>query len=733
MKTKSKNLKHTHLIGYALIIIQTILIILSSLTFLADKYENQWQDYLNNQTSYNIYLNNISVNKKDEVIDYLTSEAEKNNFLLLRKDNIGDSFSLGVARDASKVEDYFEFYGRSILKSNSLTRLLHSNNENATLGLGRGSINQLAPIYKFPFSNQVIIYKLQKFNQLAKTISGQYQLVGLSSTNTYNSIISNLAKITSLHQSDFTSAKSGSAQDTGLTTTFLIGGILITSLGIFAYFFVYLLSSLKEFGTLILLGWSKKNILYARFKPFLKFIIFWGILSSIILSVYFGRISFFTLFILTFFLASLVNIALLIIIYLIDSLLILTLKNISLIKGRYPKTILYSFIAGIYLLISGVLLTVSIYIDGPTKSIVANTQQALQWHKVEKMVILKSFDSGKDGPSSPGDPSSSLYHDTLNFYKDIADKKGVYYISSFYRSKDWISDRLLYKKMPTKPFTILTVSPNYLKKINFFVSPSILTKAKHGLRIFYVPDTYSYKEQKNLKVFLKDFVTDGISKSDVQTTFSKNKQVAIVLYHPNQDIFLWNNESTEPSNGKTPIIDILTPANMTYENIGNIQTSGLESPLKFQNQKIAKSIFTPQRLQKYHLEDNIRTYTTISSYIDGEQKNLWETLTLFGIVLIFLMGILCLLIIVLATAYKTINQQQIAVKKFLGFNFKQIYGLPLLFITLTSLIEIVIILIARSKIGIPIILITFLIELIVFYFYLSRNQFSDIINQFKEE
>ena len=733
MQNKNKNSKRTHLIGYALIIIQTVLIILTSLTFLANKYENQWQDYLNNQTSYNIYLNNIPANKKDEVVDYLTSEAEKNNFLLLRKDNIGNSFAIGIAGDASKVEDSFLFYGHSILKSNSLSKLLHSNNENATLGLGRGSINQITTIYKFPLSDQVVIYKLQKFNQLDKTISGQYQLIGLSSAKIYNSMINNLVKTTSLQRSDFTNAKSGSTQDNGLTTIFLIIGILVTSLGIFAYFFIYLLSSLKEFGTLILLGWSKKNILYTRFKPFLRFTIFWGIISSIILSICLGQISFFTLLISTFMLASLVNIVILTIIYLVDSLLIITLKNISLIKGRYPKAVLYSFIAGLYLLISGILLGISIYIDGPSKSIVANAQQAMQWQKVEKMTILKSFNSGEDGPRASGDPSSSLYRDTLNFYKDIADKKGVYYISSFYGSKDWISDKDLYKKMPTRPFTILTASPNYLKKINFSISLLALHKAKQGTRVFYVPDTYSKTKQKNYKIFLKDLVTTGIDRSDIQTTFSKNQQVIIITYHPNKDIFLWNNESTEPVNSKTPIIDVLTPANMTYETIGNIQTSGLESPLKFQNKKIAQNILKPQRLQKYHLDDNKLTYTTVSNYIDGEQKNLWETLTLFGIVLIFLIGILCLLIIVLTMSYKAINQQQIAVKSFLGFNFRQIYGLPLSFITIVALIEMIIILIARSKIGIPIILITYLIELMVFYFYLSRNQFSNIINQFKED
>ncbi|MBP2058810.1 hypothetical protein J2Z60_002001 [Lactobacillus colini] len=726
------HLKRTHFIGYALILIQTILLLFVTTTFLAIRYENQWKDYLNNQTSYNIYLNNIQNDKRDEVISYLKSEADSKKFLLLRKQYLNNKFILGVYGDISSINTDFYYDHQQLISKNNLSQLLHSSNIHATLGLGNGSINQIAPIYKAPLGDQIVIFQLDEYNHLTKSIRGQYQLVGLSSDKEYNSLVNSIAKITGQPKNNFIEIHGGESQDNTLLSSFLIFGILITSLGIFAFLFIDLLSSLKEFGTLILLGWSKKTILFNKFIPFLGFSIGLGISLDLILSFYLGK-QFFIYFVYYLTLAIILGIILLIIIYLTAALLIISLKNISLIKNRYPKSVLYTFIMLFYIIISSILVIVGTYIDGPTESIIANAQQAAQWQKVENMEVLKKSSPGSDGIRSISDPSSDIYKDTLNFYKDIANKQGVYLISSFYGSEDWLSNRSLYKRMPTKPFTILTTSPNYLQKINFHISSSALRQAKQGKRVFYIPDTYSSKQQINLRIFLKDFVTDGITKSDIQTTFSKHKQLILIPYHPKKEIFLWNNDSTEPTHSRNPIIDIVTPANMTYVDIGNIQGPGLDSNLKFESKKIVHKIITPKRLIKYHLDDNKLEYTTISNYIDGEQKSLWQTITMFSIVLLFLVIILSLLIIVLAMFYRNINQEKIAVKKFLGFTFWQIYNVPLLIISVVAFVELIVILIVRSKIGIPLVLLNFLVQLTVFYIYLSRTQFSKIIELFKGE
>lgn len=725
--------KRTHLVGYALLLLQTILLITTSFSFLANRYENQWQDYLNNQTIYNIYLNRIPNNKKENVISFLETEAENQHFLLLKKENIDNNFALGIDGDLSKINASFIFDGRQVITKKDLSKLIYSNNENATLGLGKGSINQITSIYKFPLSNQVVIYKLNQFNKINKTINGKYQLVGLNSEKSYNSIIKKLSKITSLEEDTFKSPSSGASEDNGLLYSFLIFGLLVTSLGLFGFFFINLLSSFKEFGTLILLGWSKKTILFNRYKKFMLSDLYTGLFFLAVLTIIFGRNSFFVSFVIYSIFAIFLGLVLFTIIFIVASFVVIFSKNISLIKAKYPKKIIYTFIIGLYVLISSSLLGIAIYIDGPTKEIAANAQQALQWQKVENMEVLKKIDSGDDGVRSLSDSSSQIYKDIWNFYHDIANEKGVYLISSFYGSHEWLSDRYLYKSMPTRPFTILTASPNYLDRIDFPINRVALKQAQQGKRVFYVPDTYSSTQRSKLKIFLKDMLTEDISKSDVQTTFTKKQQVSLFTYHNNKDIFLWNNNVDEPTHDKMPIISIVTPENMTFVDIGNIQVAGLESNLKFENKDIAKKILTHKRLAKYHLDDNKLEYTAIYNYIDGEQKTLWQTITMFSILLIALLLILCLLIIVLAMTFKTNNKQRIAVKKFLGFTFWQIYRLPLLIISIITFIELVIIFMVRSHIGIPLILFNYLVQILVFYFYISNTQFTQIIDLLKGE
>lgn len=189
------SIKRTHYIGYALLLLQTFFVFVSFLLLLANRYEDQWKNYLNDQTKYSVYLNRIPNDKKTDVISYLKSEAENQKFLLLKKENINNSFSLGVAGDDADIDSNFIFDGQQVISKKDLNKLIYSNNAKATLGLGQGSINQLVPIYKFPFGKQVVIYKIDQFNELNKTINGKYQLVGLSSKGEYNSIVRNLAKL----------------------------------------------------------------------------------------------------------------------------------------------------------------------------------------------------------------------------------------------------------------------------------------------------------------------------------------------------------------------------------------------------------------------------------------------------------------------------------------------------------------------------------------------------------
>lgn len=106
-------------------------------------------------------------------------------------------------------------------------------------------------------------------------------------------------------------------------------------------------------------------------------------------------------------------------------------KNIALIKGYYPKKLIYSFFFGFYLLLTSVVIGTCLYIDQPAKSISETATQAHQWHTVSKMEVLASMDSGNDSVRSYADTSSKINRDFYDLYRHYANKDGVYFVNSF--------------------------------------------------------------------------------------------------------------------------------------------------------------------------------------------------------------------------------------------------------------------------------------------------------------
>lgn len=144
-----------------------------------------------------------------------------------------------------------------------------------------------------------------------------------------------------------------------------------------------------------------------------------------------------------------------------------------------------------------------------------------------------------------------------------------------------------------------------------------------------------------------------------------------------------------------------------------------------------RNILSTSTLAKYHLSDNKLQFASVQQYIDGLQKSLWQTLSLFGIVLSIFVILLVLLILILALAYRRLNYESIIVKQFLGYSFKQLYLWPLLMISIINFIVLVVIIIGRSKIGLFISIINLVLQFLIFYFALKKTKFTQ--NSSKKE
>ena len=73
-------------LGFILIVMQGILIALLAIFMLNSMYHNQWNKYLETGSSLNVHLQSISENHKDNIEEFLHSEALRKNLFIARKD-----------------------------------------------------------------------------------------------------------------------------------------------------------------------------------------------------------------------------------------------------------------------------------------------------------------------------------------------------------------------------------------------------------------------------------------------------------------------------------------------------------------------------------------------------------------------------------------------------------------------------------------------------------------------
>ncbi|WP_144445146.1 hypothetical protein [Clostridium massiliodielmoense] len=97
--------------------------------------------------------------------------------------------------------------------------------------------------------------------------------------------------------------------------------------------------------------------------------------------------------------------------------------------------------------------------------------------------------------------------------------------------------------------------------------------------------------------------------------------------------------------------------------------------------------------------------------------------------MVILLGIL----IALATVFRIANQEKINVKKFLGYGFINLYGIPIIMIVSVIGIELIIMFIVGSKFGFLLIIILPVIQMIVFSKYMTKCEIENIRMAFKGE
>ena len=266
-----------------------------------------------------------------------------------------------------------------------------------------------------------------------------------------------------------------------------------------------------------------------------------------------------------------------------------------------------------------------------------------------------------------------------------------------------------------------------------FRSESALARAKEGARLYLIPAGMNEEEKEQVSKWVQEKDTKSISDGDIQTAFTQQPSFLFIEYESKEKLFTWTTDDKNSTEVNSPVIYIATPQNMKYTETESLKATGFNGYIKFADKQSAMASTAPSILSAYHLTDNSLIFTDVQNYIDGLQKELGTTLLWFGIIFLMLLLILLGLLLTLAMVFRIANQEKINVKKFLGFSFMQLYGKPMLMLIVWCVIELIAMLIIRSKFGLLLILAVSLIQVFIFIKFMARNELKNIITAFKGE
>lgn len=720
-----------------LIVMQGILLALLTIFFLDQRYIETWRNYQSSNESITIYLRDIPTDENQSIENYFYEMANKERLFIVRRDSLLENdgefggYKFGVCGIPSNTTSELSFMGQKIVNVSQIEQLLSSKNTESTLGMDEGSIHMIADIPGFRFGDKIVIKQLTQIVNESGTINGVYTVSGDSAST--NNFLNGLTNIVELTQDELLTPMSGEIQDNSFTRDILIVLLFVQIVLNSVALLVIAVRNLDKQGKLALLGWSKAAFTHGIFGDNFLFTIIcipiliiagylisgWNQISGILFSF--------------FAFSAFINVLITALEMAIASIVIVLTKSIDAISGRIPQKALYILGVFGYLIFSVGITFCGSYVDQPIQYLTENAKLAKQWNRVADYEILSDISVGEDADSFTG-RSKQLDEDIYNWYSDIAGEEGVYLINTTYYDNDVLTlwkQNNLYKSIPDKPFWYFAVSPNYLEMLGIHVPDDLIQKAEKGTRVYLFPENMSETNRSQIEGWFKESTTKNLSDGDIQTQFTKHPQFEYSTYEIDTDFFTWATTSEHSAVTKEPVIYIATPQNMRYFETESLRASGFEGYIKFSD--VATMVkYTDQSIfAQYNLSDNEITFSKVSNYIDGLQKELWLTMSWFGLVFLVLLIILIGLLIILATIFRIANQEKINVKKFLGFNFWQIYRGPIIFLTGVGGIELLTMLILQSKFGFMLMVLVLLLQALIFIKYMSRNELERVLLAFK--
>lgn len=574
-----------------LIAIQSVLLALVAIFLAGLQYQQSWQSYNHHSGTVTVYLQKLTEKQSQDVFNYFLEQSDLSIWTKRSESSdTGEGLNriyIDILGSSAGFSD-FESTGKIVVSQQQFANLLSHSDNNMTIGLDKGSNNMLYELPDLLFSTPVVIERLDYTFQNTNTINGIYHINGLRDAVSRDNFLLHLSKVSGISVEDLTKESFGSSTDQGIWGIILAISILVNAFILLILFLICVLQSFKHFGTLILLGWDRKELWSAFFKNSLLFSIYIIPIISLCSWLLSGWSSFgLSSFILVFAGVSL-SVLLLLLIFIIPTIIVYSVSPLAAIHKRLPMKPLMVTCLLFYTLVAGLLIAISYSLDAPMNQFIDNMKVSREWKNVEDMYVISSFAEGDDVGTYAG-TTNSLERSMYNFYQRISELPGVYIAQGQFLNQESLDAVYgTYQHVPKKPFWYLKFSYNYLKDLGIPLSDEELLEMRNGTRLYLLPNTLNTEELEVMKAYLQESVT--VKPGDLQTNFTENPKFMFKVYQPSRSIFTWSDSISYGTTSENPVIFVSTPENLYFMESANLVVSGYNGLLKIRDRETMKQV-----------------------------------------------------------------------------------------------------------------------------------------------
>ena len=716
-----------------LITIQSVLLALVAIFLAGLQYQQSWQSYNHHSGTVTVYLQKLTEEQSQDVFNYFLEQSDLSIWTKRSESSdTGEGLNriyIDILGSSAGFSD-FESTGKIVVSQQQFADLLSHSDNSMTIGLDKGSNNMLYELPDLLFSTPVVIERLDYTFQNTNTINGTYHINGLHDAVSRDNFLLHLSKMSGISVEDLTKESFGSSTDQGIWGIILAISIIVNALILLILFLICVLQSFKHFGTLILLGWGRKELWSAFFKNSLLFSIYIIPIISLCSWLLSGWSSFgLSSFILVFAGVSL-SVLLLLLIFIIPTIIVYSVSPLAAIHKRLPMKPLMVTCLLFYTLVAGLLIAVSYSLDTPMNQFIDNMKVSREWKNVEDMYVISSFVEGDDVGTYAG-TTNSLERSMYNFYQRISELPGVYIAQGKFLNQEYLDAVYgTYQHVPKKPFWYLKFSYNYLQDLGIPLSDEDLLEMRNGTRLYLLPNTLNTEELEVMKAYLQESVT--VKQGDLQTNFTENQKFIFKVYQPSRPIFTWSDSISYGTTSENPVIFVSTPENLYFMESANLVVSGYNGLLKIRYRETMEQVVSVLETEFPDLTDNRLSFTTVKNFINGLQKDLSYTFYLFGTIIAIIIITMMAIFWSFVLMYRLLFEEKLYVQYFMGFSpWKRYIGVLSLIISF-SVMELIVSILVGSKLGIVMTLATFAFQIMLLYFSLFRKEGESIIQSFKE-